>query len=251
MHGWYNTEMSDRRIALVTGAGSGIGQAIALRLVADGCRVAAADLNLAGAEATAAQASEVSAFEVDVADQGSVEALVAEVVSAMGSPTVLVNCAGWDEFHPFLETDRPFWDRIVAVNYLGVVSVCHVVAPLMIEAGGGRVVNIASDAGRVGSTGEAVYAGAKGGVIAFSKSLAREVARHAITVNAVCPGPADTPLFQGFPERIRQSLQRAIPLGRLAEPDDVAHAVSYFASPGAGFVTGQVLSVSGGLTMHG
>jgi 2-hydroxycyclohexanecarboxyl-CoA dehydrogenase len=165
---------------------------------------------------------------------------------------VLVNCAGWDEFHPFLDTDRPFWDRVVAINYLGVVALSHAVVPLMVEAGGGgRVVNIASDAGRVGSTGEAVYAGAKGGVIAFSKSLAREVARHRITVNAVCPGPADTPLFQGFPERIRQSLQRSIPLGRLAEPEDVAHAVSFFASPGAGYVTGQVLSVSGGLTMSG
>jgi 2-hydroxycyclohexanecarboxyl-CoA dehydrogenase len=239
------------RVALVTGAGSGIGRAIALRLRADGCTVAAADLNIDGAEATASAADAISAFEVDVADQASVDALVAGVVRALGPPTVLVNCAGWDEYHPFLETDRPFWDRIVAVNYLGVVSLCHRVAPVMIDGGGGRVVNIASDAGRVGSTGEAVYAGAKGGVIAFSKSLAREVARHGITVNAVCPGPADTPLFQGFPERIRQSLQRSIPLGRLAEPDDVAHAVSYFASPGAGYVTGQVLSVSGGLTMHG
>jgi 2-hydroxycyclohexanecarboxyl-CoA dehydrogenase len=240
-----------RRIALVTGAGSGIGRAIAVRLGADGCSVAAADLNLDGAEATAAAAPGIAAFEVDVADERSVEALVSGVAAGLGPPAVLVNCAGWDEFHPFLETDRPFWERIVAVNYLGVVAVSHRVVPLMIDAGGGRVVNIASDAGRVGSTGEAVYAGAKGGVIAFSKSLAREVARHGITVNAVCPGPADTPLFQGFPERIRQSLERSIPLGRLAEPDDVAHAVSYFASPGAGYVTGQVLSVSGGLTMHG
>jgi 2-hydroxycyclohexanecarboxyl-CoA dehydrogenase len=240
------------RVALVTGAGSGIGRAIALRLAADGHAVAAADLNLAGAEATASVGSTVTAFEVDVADQTSVEALVGEVAASLGPPHILVNCAGWDEFRPFLDTDRAFWDRIVAINYLGVVALSHAVVPLMIESGaGGRVVNIASDAGRVGSTGEAVYAGAKGGVIAFSKSLAREVARHAITVNAVCPGPADTPLFQGFPERIRQSLQRSIPLGRLAEPDDVAHAVSFFASPGAGYVTGQVLSVSGGLTMSG
>jgi 2-hydroxycyclohexanecarboxyl-CoA dehydrogenase len=242
------------RVALVTGAASGIGRGIALRLAADGCTVAAADLNVDGAAATAAAASDLrlSAFGADVADQGSVEALVAAVVDALGPPAVLVNCAGWDEFHPFLDTDRPFWDRVVAINYLGVVALSHAVIPLMVEAGGGgRVVNIASDAGRVGSTGEAVYAGAKGGVIAFSKSLAREVARHGITVNAVCPGPADTPLFQGFPERIRQSLQRSIPLGRLAEPDDVAHAVSFFVSPGAGYVTGQVLSVSGGLTMAG
>jgi 2-hydroxycyclohexanecarboxyl-CoA dehydrogenase len=244
-------ESGTARVALVTGAGSGIGRAIAVRLFADGCSVAAADLNAEGAAATAAGAEGITAFAVDVADQGSVEALVRDVAEAIGPPAVLVNCAGWDEFHPFLETDRPFWDRIVAINYLGVVALSHAVAPLMIDAGGGRVVNIASDAGRVGSTGEAVYAGAKGGVIAFSKSLAREVARHGITVNAVCPGPADTPLFQAFPERIRQSLQRSIPLGRLAEPDDVAHAVSFFASPGAGYVTGQVLSVSGGLTMHG
>jgi 2-hydroxycyclohexanecarboxyl-CoA dehydrogenase len=241
----------DGKIALVTGAGSGIGRSIALRLASDGCSVAAADLNLDGARATAAAADGIAAFEVDVADQDSVVGMVAEVAAVMGRPSVLVNCAGWDEFHPFLETDRPFWERIVAVNYLGVVAVSHAVVPLMVEAGGGRIVNIASDAGRVGSTGEAVYAGAKGGVIAFSKSLAREVARHAVTVNAVCPGPSDTPLFGAFPERIRQSRQRAIPLGRLAQPDDVAHAVSYFASDGAGYVTGQVLSVSGGLTMHG
>lgn len=244
--------VSRGRVALVTGAGSGIGRAIARRLAAEGCSVAAADINLDGARATSAGApGSVSAFEVDVADQASVEAVVTDVAAAIGPPSVLVNCAGWDEFHPFLDTDRPFWERIVAVNYLGVVAVSHVVVPLMIETGGGRIVNIASDAGRVGSTGEAVYAGAKGGVIAFSKSLARELALHSITVNAVCPGPSDTPLFQAFPERVRQSLQRAIPLGRLAEPDDVAHAVSFFASAGAAYVTGQVLSVSGGLTMSG
>ncbi len=165
---------------------------------------------------------------------------------------MIVNCAGWDETHRFTETDRPFWEKVLAINLLGVVAVTHAFLGAMIERGeGGRIVNVASDAGRVGSSGEAVYAGAKGGVIAFTKSLARETAKHGITANAVCPGPTDTPLFRAQPEKLQQALERAVPMGRLGRPADVAAAIAFFASDGATFVTGQVLSVSGGLTMAG
>ena len=187
-----------------------------------------------------------------MADGESVAALREDVLASVGAPSVVVNCAGWDEFGMFAETDRAFWEKVVAINYLGVVAVCHAFLPELKAAGGdARVVNIASDAGRGGSMGETVYAGAKGGVIAFTKSLARELARDGVTANVVCPGPTDTPLFGGFPDKIRTALVKAIPLRRLADPSDIAHAVAYFASPGAAYVTGQVLSVSGGLTMNG
>jgi 2-hydroxycyclohexanecarboxyl-CoA dehydrogenase len=242
----------DGRVAVVTGAGSGIGRATATALAAGGWRVAAADLDLAGAEATAALAPGLDAFAVDVADADSVAALAAAVGDSLGAPAAVVNCAGWDEIHRFADTDRRFWERVIAVNLTGVVAVTHAFLAAMVDRGaGGRIVNVASDAARVGSSGEAVYAGAKGGVVAFTKSLAREVARHGITANAVCPGPTDTPLFASLPERLRESLQRSIPLGRLGRPEDVAAAIAYFASPRAEFVTGQVLSVSGGLTMAG
>jgi 2-hydroxycyclohexanecarboxyl-CoA dehydrogenase len=164
-----------------------------------------------------------------------------------------VNCAGWDRTAPFLSSTPEFADKVVAINYLGQVHICQAFLPAMVEAGrGGRIVNIASDAGRVGSSGETIYAGAKGGVIAMSKSLAREMARHAITVNVVCPGPTDTPLFRsGVDENLKQALIRAIPLRRLAQPAEIAAAVLFFASDEAAYITGQVLSVSGGLTMAG
>lgn len=241
-------------MAVVTGAASGIGRASALRLGELGWTVAAADLNLAGAGATAAEIEGPAgaAFEVDVAEEGSVLALAEAVLAELGTPRAIVNCAGWDETHRFTDTDRPFWEKVLAINLTGVVSVTHAFLAGMIEAGrGGRVVNVASDAGRVGSSGEAVYAGAKGGVIAFTKSLARELARDSITANAVCPGPTDTPLFRAQPEKLQQALERAVPMGRLAEPRDAAEAIAFFASDGAGYVTGQVLSVSGGLTMAG
>lgn len=243
--------MTDGRTAVVTGAGSGIGAAIATRLAEDGMRVVAADIDLERAELTAARDG-VRPYRVDVADAGSVGELRDAVLAEVGPPSVVVNCAGWDEFGMFADTDRAFWEKVVAINYLGVVAMCHAFLPDLKAAGSdGRVVNIASDAGRGGSMGETVYAGAKGGVIAFTKSLAREMARDGVTANVVCPGPTDTPLFGGFPEKIRTALVKAIPLRRLADPADIAHAVSYFASPGAAYVTGQVLSVSGGLTMNG
>lgn len=240
-------------IALVTGAGSGIGRAIALGLAETGARVVAADLDLAAAEATASDsAGSITAYRVDVADPDAVSALRDEVCGGVGTPRVLVNAAGWDITGAFLDTDADFARKVVDVNYLGPVSVCRAFLPPMISAGdGGKVVNIASDAGRVGSSGESVYAGAKGGVIALSKSLAREMARHRINVNCVCPGPTDTPLFRSLPPKLQDALIKAIPFRRPATPAEVAAAVLFFASDAASFITGQVLSVSGGLTMAG
>ena len=241
------------RTAVVTGAASGIGRAITLGLAGLGVRVIAADLNLPGAEDTAAtDPAHIVAMRVDVAERSSVDALVERVCAEVGTPDVLVNAAGWDHIGPFLDATADVAEKIVAVNYLGQVHMCSAFLARMVEAGnGGRVVNIASDAGRVGSAGEAVYSGAKGGVIALSKSLAREMARSSITVNCVCPGPTDTPLFASLPESLREALIKAIPLRRLARPEEVAAAVLFFASDAASFVTGQVLSVSGGLTMAG
>jgi 2-hydroxycyclohexanecarboxyl-CoA dehydrogenase len=257
-------------VALVTGAGSGIGRASALALAAKGLTVAAADLDTDAADRTAAialggaaaaggageaeprAAGSLHAFAVDVADADSVAALAEELTASLGSPEVIVNCAGWDQTRPFVDTDRPFWERVIAINLLGVVAVTHAFLAAMIERGrGGRIVNVASDAARVGSSGEAVYAGAKGGVVAFTKSLARETARHGITANAVCPGPTDTPLFRAQPQGLQEALERAVPMRRLGTPEDVAGAISYFVSEQAAYVTGQVLSVSGGLTMAG
>jgi 2-hydroxycyclohexanecarboxyl-CoA dehydrogenase len=239
-------------VAVVTGAGSGIGRATALLLAGAGAHVAAGDVDGEAVEATAQLGDGIAAYEVDVTSQGAVEEFRARVEDDLGVPRVLVNCAGWDRIVPFVETDRGFWDTIVAINYLGPVAIARAFLPAMIARGtGGRIINVSSDAGRVGSMGETVYAGAKGGVIAFSKSLAREVARHGITVNCVCPGPTDTPLFHSNPDKMQQALIRAIPFRRLAEPDEIAHAIGYFASAEAGYTTGQVLSVSGGLTMHG
>ncbi|HEY3688546.1 MAG TPA: SDR family NAD(P)-dependent oxidoreductase [Streptosporangiaceae bacterium] len=247
--------MGDVRTAVVTGAASGIGAAVAARLAADGLRVVAADIDVEGAGRVAeALPGDLRARRVDVTDGDSIAALRADVHASVGVPRVLVNCAGWDEFGMFADTDRAFWEKVVAINYLGVVAMTHAFLPDLTGGGDGtepRVVNIASDAGRGGSMGETVYAGAKGGVIAFTKSLAREAARDGVTANAVCPGPTDTPLFEGFPDKIRGALVKAIPLRRLADPADIAHAVSFFVSPGASYVTGQVLSVSGGLTMNG
>ncbi|ETA90496.1 2-hydroxycyclohexane-1-carbonyl-CoA dehydrogenase [Mycobacterium avium 09-5983] len=244
---------SHRRLAVVTGAGSGIGRAIALGLATGGDRVVAADLDEASAAATAAEQPDlITAAPVDVADPARVAALRDRIHADIGVPGVVVNAAGWDRTDQFLNATPEFAQKVVAINYLGPVHVCSAFLPGMIEThGGGRVVNVASDAGRVGSAGESIYAGAKGGVIALTKSLAREMARHQITVNCVCPGPTDTPLFHAQPEKLKEALVKAIPLRRLARPEEVAAAVLFFASQAASFVTGQVISVSGGLTMAG
>jgi 2-hydroxycyclohexanecarboxyl-CoA dehydrogenase len=241
--------------ALVTGAGQGIGRAIALELAKRGADIALCEIH---PETAQAAAREVKALgreglpcQVDVADHSAVKATVAQVLSRFGQLDILVNNAGWDRIQPFLETQPDFWDRVIAINYKGALNFCHAVCPHMAERKQGKVVNISSDAGRVGSLGETVYAGAKGAVIAFTKSLAREMARHGIHVNCVCPGPTDTELFRMQPENVRQALERAIPFRRVARPEEIARAVVFFASPLSDYVTGQVLSVSGGLTMAG
>jgi 2-hydroxycyclohexanecarboxyl-CoA dehydrogenase len=245
------------RVAIVTGGASGIGRAIALALGAEGARVAVLDLNEAGAVAVAAEIAnangEARPWQVDVAAPARVEAAVAEVISRWGTVHILVNCAGWDKPIPFVETTPDFWDRVLAINLKGPIACTRAVLPPMIAQGYGKIVSIASDAGRVGSTGEALYSAAKGGLIAFTKTIARETARHRINVNCVCPGPSDTPLFQkefaGPSPKLAESLKRVIPWGRLGTPEDIAPAVVFLASDDAGYITGQTLSVSGGLTM--
>ena len=229
--------MSDRR-ALVTGGAGGIGGSIADALRAAGRTVVTADL-------------EGGDVRMDVTDSQA----VADAIAEAGRIDILVNAAGWDELHPFLETDEPFWDRVIEVNYKGCLRTTKAVLPGMIESGFGRIVNIASDAGRVGSSGESVYAGAKGAVIAFGKTIAREVATKGVTVNAVCPGPTRTPMLEGITggdergAKLLAAFERAVPMKRLGEPADVAAAVAFLASDEAAFITGQTLSVSGGLTM--
>ena len=240
-------------VVVVTGAGSGIGRCLAGWFARHGARVVAADINTAGVDATVADIVAAGgiarAVTVDIVSATSVAALRDSVVEREGRCDALINNAGWEDIRSFLETDRTFRDKITAINLAGPIEVSAAFLPMMIEQGGGSVVNMASDAGRVGSTGETVYAAAKGGVIAFTKSLAREMARHQIVVNCVCPGPTDTPAFARVPPRLREALIRAIPLRRVADPEDVAHVVGFFASPHSRYLTGQVVSVSGGLTM--
>jgi 2-hydroxycyclohexanecarboxyl-CoA dehydrogenase len=248
------------RIALVTGAGSGIGRAIARRLASEGAAVAVADINPGGADATVAAirtaGGTAEAVTVDVTDFAGVRAAAATVRARLGAVGILVNNAGWDRVEPFLDNDPALWDRLIAINLKGPIHCTRAVLDDMIAAGGGAIVNISSDAARVGSSGEAVYAACKGGVVSFSKTLARELARHHITVNAVCPGPTQTALLDEITggaqgEKIIAAMTRAIPMRRLAAPEEIAAAVAFFASPDAAYVTGQVLSVSGGLTMAG
>jgi 2-hydroxycyclohexanecarboxyl-CoA dehydrogenase len=243
-------------LAIVTGGAGGIGAAVCARLAAAGRSVAVVDLDAAAAARVAAglDGDGHRGIGLDVADTAAVATAIGEL-EATGPIEVLVNVAGWDRFTAFVDTTPEFWDRVIDINYRGTLNTVHATLPGMISRGRGRIVSVASDAARVGSSLESVYAGAKGAVIAFSKSVAREVARHGITVNVVCPGPTDTPLIRamaddlGSGERFVDSLTRAIPMRRLATPDDVAPAIAFLASDDAAFITGQTLSVSGGLTM--
>lgn len=245
----------DAKVAIVTGAGRGIGRGIAERLAADGARVVVANVHEESARETAAVlGGESVGLRVDVTSKASVAAMVRAVMDRFGRIDVLVNNAGWDSFQPFLESNESDWDKIIAVNLYGTLHCCKAVLPAMVEQSYGKVVNIGSDAGRVGSSGEAVYSATKGGIIAFTKTLAREMARHQINVNCVCPGPADTPLFDELGAenpKLREALEKAIPFRRLARPEDIARAVAFLVSDEAAYITGQALSVSGGLTMAG
>jgi 2-hydroxycyclohexanecarboxyl-CoA dehydrogenase len=246
------------RVAFVSGAARGIGRAIAEKLAAHGRAVAIADLLDEKARETALAIEKnggtAIAVTLDVTSADSVAAAVAEATKRLGAIDVLVNNAGWDELHPFLETDEPFWDRVIEVNFKGVLRLTKAVLPGMVERKWGRIVSISSDAGRVGSSGESVYAGAKGATIAFMKTIAREVARNGVTANAVCPGPTDTAMLQQVMsgeggDKVRDAMTRAVPMKRLGTPEDIAAAVAFLASEDAGYITGQALSVSGGLTM--
>jgi 2-hydroxycyclohexanecarboxyl-CoA dehydrogenase len=251
----------DGQTVIVTGGGGGIGGATCRRFAAEGAKVAIFDLNLEAAQAVAqhiaAAGGAANAYRCDITERASVDTAVAAAEAQLGPIDVLVNNAGWDVFKPFTKTVAAEWDKLIAINLTGALNLHHAVLPGMAARKGGRIVNIASDAGRVGSSGEAVYAACKGGLIAFSKTIAREHARHGVTVNVVCPGPTDTALFAdykqgaGNPEKLMEAFTRSIPLGRIGQPDDLPGAILFFASADAAYVTGQVLSVSGGLTMNG
>jgi 2-hydroxycyclohexanecarboxyl-CoA dehydrogenase len=244
-------------VVFVTGGASGIGKAVCLAFATSGGRVAVADVNNEGAEQVAAAVTRAGGdglpVATDVTSRASVADGVHSVLAQCGRIDVLVNAAGWDRITPFVETTEEFWDKVIAINFRGILATCHVVLPHMIERKRGIVVNVASEAGRSGSSGEAVYSGTKGAVIAFSKALAREVARHGIRVNVVAPGLTDTPLLQALiaegNEKLISAIVKATPLQRLAKPDEIADAVLFLASEKASFITGQTLSVGGGLTM--
>lgn len=249
------------RTVIVTGGGGGIGGATSRRFASEGAKVAVFDLNDEAAHKVAegirVAGGMAQAYRCDIADRSMVDAAVAAAEADLGPIDVLVNNAGWDVFLPFSKTVPAQWDKLIAINLVGALNMHHAVLPGMMARRAGRIVNISSDAGRVGSSGEAVYAACKGGLIAFSKTIAREHARHGITCNVVCPGPTDTALFDGFkqgasnPEKLVEAFTRSIPLGRIGQPDDLPGAILFFSSDDAAFITGQVLSVSGGLTMNG
>lgn len=245
-----------QHVAFITGAGRGIGREIARKLSSNSMKVVVSDVNLANAEETVSfireAGGEAIAVYCDVTKLESVQKAIESVVQQYGRIDVLVNNAGWDKIEPFLKSQPETWKTIMDINLMGQIHTCKVILPLMIENGSGKVINIASDSGRVGSSGEAVYSAAKGGVISFTKTLAREMARYKLNVNCIAPGPADTPLFEeigSYNEGITAALEKAIPFRRLAQPSDIAAAVAFFASEEANYITGQTLSVNGGLTM--
>lgn len=241
------------KVILVTGGASGIGLATCKAFAEAGGHVIMTDVNAeTGAKAAASitgTAGKVEFMTLDITSRDAAEAVAVKIRSGIGRLDALVNAAGWDIIQPFMDNTPEYWAKIVALNFMGPVQVSRALLPLLIESGSGRIVNVSSDAGRVGSFGETVYAGAKGGVIAFTKSLAREMTRHSVRVNCICPGPTDTPLFASQPDKMKDALAKAIPMKRVAKPSEIADGILFFASDRSSFCTGQVLSVSGGLTM--
>lgn len=252
--------LKDKTI-VVTGGGGGIGAATCLRFAEEGAQVAVVDLNKTAAEAVLAQIADAGgkglAVAVDLTDAEATAAAVETIEAELGEIDVLVNGVGWDVFTPFLKSGPEFWSKIIDINLRGVLNITHPVLSRMAERRSGKIVSLASDAARGGSSGESVYAACKAGVIAFSKTIAREHARQGISVNVVCPGVTETGMLEAFmesagdKEKLRVAFTRAVPMGRLGQPGDLPGAIAFFASDDAGFITGQVLSVSGGLTMHG
>lgn len=245
----------DGKTAVVSGGASGIGRAVARTLAQAGARVVIGDIDERGGEAAAEEmrtaGQDARALRLDVTDLDSIASFRDQVLGNGGQVDIIANVAGWGRIEPFMQNTPEFWRKVVDLNLLGPVALTHALLGPMIERQSGKVVVVASDAGRVGSMGETVYSGAKGGAIAFTKSLAREVARYQINVNCVCPGPTDTPLLRAVPEKHQEAFVRVTPMKRLARPEEIADAVLFFASDRAAFITGQVISVSGGLTMAG
>lgn len=240
------------RVALVTGGAGGMGAAIARDLSSIGATVCVCDIDAEGAAAVADKLPGAQALPVDLADSASVDGLLSRLAEMAGPVDVLVSNAGWDKVEPFVANDPAVWDRLIAINLRAPIQLTHALLPGMLERRWGRCLYVSSDAGRVGSSGEAVYAACKAGLIGFAKTIAREAARAGVTANAVCPGPTDTPLLRsvaGDNPKLIQALERSIPLGRLGQPDDVSSAVTFLCAERAGYITGQTLSVSGGLTM--
>ena len=247
--------MFDGKVALVTGGASGIGKATVMAFARQGATVICADVNAAAGEALKTEAAgaklKVDFVAIDLGNSDSIRAAAAVVLKRYPRVDILVNAAGWGDIQPYMQNTPEFINKVIAINLAGPAHLTQALLPAMIAANGGKIVNIASDAGRVGSGGETVYAGAKGGLIAFTKSLAREVARYQINVNCVCPGPTDTPLLRAVPEKHQEAFVKATPMRRLAKPSEIADAILFFASERASFVTGQTISVSGGLTLAG
>lgn len=249
------------KTVIVTGGGGGIGRAVCLRFAAEGSLVAVLDRDEAAAQTTLAAIKEAGgkggAYTADITDYASVTAAVAAIEKELGLPQILVNNAGFDRFMPFLKTRPEQWEQLIAINLTGALNMHHVVLPKMLEAGGGKVINVASDAARVGSSGEAVYAACKAGLVGLSKTLARELATKNINLNVVCPGPTETALLKGVvdtsnnPEKLLEAFRNAVPMRRLGQPEDYPGIITLLASDDANFITGQVISVSGGLTMAG
>ena len=249
------------KTVIVTGGGGGIGAPTCMRFAEEGARVVVMDVNATAAQETVQKiqnsGGQALACAVDLRDAANIAGEIARIEKDFGEIDILVNGVGWDVFTPFLKSGPDFWTKIIDINLRSVLNITHPVLASMVTRRSGKIVSLASDAARGGSSGESVYAACKAGIIAFSKTLAREHARHGISVNVVCPGVTETAMLEAFmeeagdKEKLRQAFARAVPMGRLGQPEDLPGAIVFFASDDANFITGQVLSVSGGLTMHG